>query len=513
MIAIGFTFIAGRYHATPWEKQVNEGGVEWPPSPWRFLRTLIAVWHQKNQADIPEKELTVLLDKLSALPEYLLPPATIAHSRHYMPIGEKTCNGTEKTALIIDAFAAVSKTIPLVLYWNEVELNSSETRVLERLLESICYFGRAESFANARIISPQEIAKIKKDGSYSRAYPVEETPEDGKHEIVKRLACMSEKEYADWKTENAGKFSDAILPQTTFEALQVQTSDLKNKGWDKPPCSKWINYARKQGVLNVLPETQLRNPGTQPTVARFAVSSAVPINFRYALSLAERVHKSLVKCSNGEATFTGCDAKGKPLENHSHAYIFCEDQCGKSSLRKTITHLTVYAPSGFNKNSENALRSIKEVWGYDGNAVKLLLLGVGNKEAFADIPLFKKARCWESMTPFVPTRHPKSTRAGKPKLDAENGLQTGSPKHDLTRLLKLKKLIPTSVECEPIGAVNPALRGFVMARRKGGGRKCGNAGYSCLLNFQEPVEGPITVGYGSHFSLGLFRPVEETKDV
>jgi CRISPR-associated protein Csb2 len=34
-------FPGGRYHATPWGHHVNEGQVEWPPSPWRLLRALM----------------------------------------------------------------------------------------------------------------------------------------------------------------------------------------------------------------------------------------------------------------------------------------------------------------------------------------------------------------------------------------------------------------------------------------------------------------------------------------
>ena|GEM_PF-6598726 len=44
MLALAFTFPGGRYHATLWNRHVNE---EWPPSPWRILRALIAVWHRK----------------------------------------------------------------------------------------------------------------------------------------------------------------------------------------------------------------------------------------------------------------------------------------------------------------------------------------------------------------------------------------------------------------------------------------------------------------------------------
>ena len=42
MIALSVRFIAGRYHATPWGHHVNEGLIEWPPSPWRILRALLA---------------------------------------------------------------------------------------------------------------------------------------------------------------------------------------------------------------------------------------------------------------------------------------------------------------------------------------------------------------------------------------------------------------------------------------------------------------------------------------
>ena len=47
MPIIKLNFPAGRMHATPWGRHVNEGAVEWPPSPWRILRALVATWHLK----------------------------------------------------------------------------------------------------------------------------------------------------------------------------------------------------------------------------------------------------------------------------------------------------------------------------------------------------------------------------------------------------------------------------------------------------------------------------------
>ena len=44
MLAIRFDFTANRYHATQWGRHVNEGVLEWPPSPWRILRAIVATW-------------------------------------------------------------------------------------------------------------------------------------------------------------------------------------------------------------------------------------------------------------------------------------------------------------------------------------------------------------------------------------------------------------------------------------------------------------------------------------
>jgi CRISPR-associated protein Csb2 len=43
MLCFELRFPGGRYHATPWGTHVNEGQIEWPPSPWRLARALLAV--------------------------------------------------------------------------------------------------------------------------------------------------------------------------------------------------------------------------------------------------------------------------------------------------------------------------------------------------------------------------------------------------------------------------------------------------------------------------------------
>ncbi len=53
---LAFRFPLGRYHANPWDRAVNEGASEWPPSPWRILRALVATWHTR-WPDLPGRRV------------------------------------------------------------------------------------------------------------------------------------------------------------------------------------------------------------------------------------------------------------------------------------------------------------------------------------------------------------------------------------------------------------------------------------------------------------------------
>jgi len=119
MIAIEMKFPTGKLHATPWGRHVNEGAVEWPPSPWRFLRALLAVWHHKFH-DVTEEEMRALIATLSITPSYQLPVTSNGHTRHYMPAEH------DKKTKIFDTFITVSPDDPLVIYWPDVELSDTQ---------------------------------------------------------------------------------------------------------------------------------------------------------------------------------------------------------------------------------------------------------------------------------------------------------------------------------------------------------------------------------------------------
>lgn len=95
-------------------------------------------------------------------------------------------------------------------------------------------------------------------------------------------------------------------------------------------------------------------------------------------------------------------------------------------------------------------------------------------------------------------------------MDA-SGWQIGSPAHDLLRLLGLNADNgPVSIRAQSsIEAHYRPLRciQFQTARYDGGGSRGNASGAAFTLTFERECEGPLAVGYGAHFGLGLFVPV------
>lgn len=87
----------------------------------------------------------------------------------------------------------------------------------------------------------------------------------------------------------------------------------------------------------------------------------------------------------------------------------------------------------------------------------------------------------------------------------------GSPEHDLVRLLALGGFPPLA---RPPAPVDHTLLGgrltrwsaFRTRRIEGDGRRGPAGGYGFRIEFVEPVAGPIALGYGAHFGMGVFVP-------
>ena len=237
MTAIELRFPAGRFHATPWGRHVNEGAVEWPVEPWRLLRALVATWFHKAQGEVDQPTLTRLVTALAGtLPVYHLPAASLGHTRHYMPFNE---GKNEKTTKIFDAFVHVADNAPIRVKW-EADLPAEDRAALALLLDRLGYLGRAESLVEGSLLEEDA-------GEYETAPLPANERITADEELVQVLAPLSEADYGAWRQDYLQKLSGGKpasksrkavgepVPVNLYDALLADTGALKSAGWNLPP--------------------------------------------------------------------------------------------------------------------------------------------------------------------------------------------------------------------------------------------------------------------------------------
>ena len=189
MTAIELRFPAGRFHATPWGRHVNEGAVEWPPSPWRLLRALVATWKRKAPELADDESMSSLLSALCSPPRFALPPATCGHTRHYMPWFKK---GPGDKTLVFDPFVVVDRETPVVILWPNLMLTEGDRELLKTLMPLVSTLGRAESWCEGGLIDSPAAANqwldegFRRKNRYLYSIPSNDSAADG--EVVRVLA-------------------------------------------------------------------------------------------------------------------------------------------------------------------------------------------------------------------------------------------------------------------------------------------------------------------------------------
>ncbi|RIK62285.1 MAG: type I-U CRISPR-associated protein Cas5/Cas6 [Planctomycetota bacterium] len=536
MIAISFRFLAGRYHATPWGRHVNEGAVEWPPSPWRILRALVATW-KRTLPDLPQSQVEPILHVLAAPPEFVVPAASTGHTRHYMPIIEG--NKATRTK-VFDTFVAVSREAALLVRWPNASLVDAQRDTLSRILANVNTLGRSESWCEATLLPDDEAASSCQNARRRQVEPLSggEVPDD--HEIVRLLCPNSNSAFADdhvvaitTTTTGRGKYKQSIEQRTTIYDpawnLCMETLQLHKERWSDPPGSRWVQYARPRDCFKVEPVARSRVPSPahpRIQVVRYALDSTVLPLVTETLPVAEAARRALMGIHGritersgvrGRSTvLSGKDEQGNPLTGHGHAYYLPTDEDGDGRL----DHLTVFACAGFAQDERRALDQLREIKprGRDNasHPLRLLLLGMGTLEEYHPGPL-GKSKVWVSATPYIATRHAKTR--GKERIDIScPQARADFLAADLREKIRAVRpnLAGENVRIEPLfdgRAFSIAERWrpveFKRFRSKSGddgGRRL--AGAFCI-EFPEPVAGPIALGHSAHFGMGLFMPIKD----
>lgn len=521
-------FPGGRYHATPQGHHVNEGLLEWPPSPWRLVRALIAVGYTTQLwSEVPPPARRLFTALTTTLPRYRLPAASLAHTRHFMPMGVLD-KGREKTTLVFDSFADVG-TGALAVRW-ECALDDDARDVFSALVNHLNYLGRSESWVLGEVIGDDAALPEGFD-----AYPhVDGLQVERGWEQVSLLAPAGEDSYTEWRARCVAKALEAVAetdkrkaakerakveepyPADVLDCLQKDTAWWKRHRWSQPPGSRRVLYWRSTEALSVGPPSPASRVEPQTITAILLAlttssgsRSALPSCNR-TLPQAELLHRSLVAhVGRGDRVdcpeLTGKDATGHPLRGHRHAHLLPLDLDGDGHL----DHIVVHAPMGLGADAQKAVRSLKRTWTKGGvGDLQVAIAGQGDLRDLRRLPAplddgvaavlgpAEGARIWRSSTPFVPPRYPK--RHGSNTIQAQ-----------VLAELSSRGLPQAEVRVLPWTDATRGLRHVHRVRRHPAAAPPVDTGVALELVFAEPVQGPITLGYAAHFGLGLFVAVAQ----
>ncbi|MFN8611739.1 MAG: type I-U CRISPR-associated protein Csb2 [Vulcanimicrobiota bacterium] len=467
MLEISVRLLAGRYHATPWDRNPREGEPEWPPSPWRLLRALAASYYRTPSAfDLASVE--ALVKRLTAPPEFHLPEATAGHTRQYFP---QSSPGDKQ--LLFDGFVRTGTgEQDLILFrWPGLDLDGREFEMLQHLLQGVTYLGRAESWAE--LTAQAEATRLPTNCAVGVG--------DADTEPVRILG--------------AG-------PDLDWDKLVIQTGQLQKQGWSAPPGSTWLTYHRKLNCFQVH-----RRPShwhIRPVAVRYSYLRPVRPRLANALFAAESWRTDFLRLAKkqvDESVFRQLGGKGDETSpyarGHIHPYILPQPAGDSCHLLGEL--IVLLGPSTREQcfpaeTLETLAAGIGRMHQQQDRSFKLQFVEFLELDQCCRLANFRPSKVWQSLTPYVQTRH---LKPGKETLLDQLRRELGNHGGPAQFL-------------EHVSIQSPELHGISLREfktRRGGRPRPAYGVHNLRLTFSEPVAGPIVLGYAAHFGLGQFQPV------
>lgn len=447
------------------------------------MRAVIAVW-KGTVPELEERIVWPIIKKMVAeLPHYNLPDAQISHTRHYMPLAKKR-------ALVLATFV-VTGDKPVHIIWQNASLDEEEISILNRILENMHYFGRAESWCTANASSlPQ---------TYNCS-PIHELDAPLNADLVDVLVPKRNIKFYD--------INEPAKIGNDLDHISVTTLALQKNNYVDPPGGWWVQYSRPR---NCFEERRSHGPierRNKVTLVRYAVVGPIRPSIKDTLRVGDLARAACMsqygRAYNGGTSeiLSGKDAEGRPLKNHRHASYLPTYETQSNE----IDHLAIFAPEGFEKKDLDALLSLRTLYRYGLDRISLVFQGLGTPEDFRTVPIMQTAKNWISATPLILTRHLKYRKGVSGEVYAVD-----SPEDQIRAEIKNKygdsyRLKSVMFDDSPEVLHNTNVRPFHFSSRRRRGSIGDGRLYKVQLEFEECVPGPIALGYASHYGLGMFVP-------
>ena len=495
MLSIEIKFLNGRYHSTPWGKNVNEGMVEWPPSPFRFIRGMIDTWKRKEMELVDEKVMEVIKKLSKEPPVFYLPPASSSHKRVFLSANK--ADPSEKN-LIFDAFVVLKRENPVYMLWNELTLNSEDIKILNSILSSMNYLGRSESWIEASAIQPETF------NTPPHYFKVPVSNGDIKSDTDPiDIACI-----VPWDQYSQQPFcfkkGKAKKKLSFFDLICLTSKEVMDMKLSEHPAIKWETYRRNTYCFDINHNPKSSKTGSHINAVLYSIETKVAPMITETLEVAEKFRRKLMgihKKVKGESAeislnFSGKKINGKSAEGHNHTYYLPLDKNSDGY----IDHIAVLSNIPFDADELTALDIISSLW-QSKNKPDLLTIPVmwGNADN-----LCRMSPTLQSATPFLPTRFWKKSR-GDLKEWLQNEVERELENHSIEAKLINMEFVNQEDKGDFI-MKNSSLRIKWHQFRRNRKEDKPRWGYNLKLTFDRPLNMPVSIGYASHFGMGLFLP-------
>jgi len=565
------TFPLGRFHATPWKVfPYDDPHGEWPPSPWRLVRAVLARSYQLDReiADSSETHAALRKEMVRAFAasevSWQLPPSTWRGPglRQYQPAQFDWGYGQPAKKKLI-TFSEDLAGFFGGTYGLQEKGQSDLVEVFDASFRSL-------GFRN--VATPEYAAQLKELAKAPKPKVLKRYPPDGRsYNTTKVLdnfwvtssgaavplawlfegpdwspslldhldACLARMTYfgrAESITEIRRAYDaridttsltrllprrsgsavpvlalqpDASLPQleATTDALEVAVTNI-------PPGSRWM-YAERPQRPRIRPASHPK-PKLPPTsLIQFAIGSKIALRYKATALITERFRNRVLGCFTKLLT-------GNPRSKWSDAL---------DDVREQTLLL-----SGRNSDGSPSMEHRHASFFLCGTSDAPSRLCVWRNEAFNDLeqraildaanlplPLSYKNDPWTlSLVPLDKLVPPPPGLDGKISREWKSLTPYVPPRHVYGRTGKEKAGCSVREQL----ADELTNRGFSVNGLISAAEECGwvkihsikserdartnndKLGYTVKLTFSEPVKGPISLGASSHFGLGLFIPVD-----
>ena len=457
-------------------------GPEWPPSPWRLLRGLAAVWFDANPPLFTEAERDDLLQALgrASPPAQWLPPVSFAEIPYYQPI---LTSRPQDRVLHFDHFAVLSEGDDGACFCFDYDLalSARQRSGLTLLLARMTYFGRAESRARLALVEapPRHLHRV--------------APADGRslsNKIRRRVLVTRDTFCAPdlW----AGEAGGGHLVQAMID-----------EGRKGPPNTDWIDYTLPPMLVRPqLARRQAAAPEVPPGVAavRFGLFRRVPIHLSELVRVAREIRDQAASRFESAAgapsrRLTGREPDGNVARGHRHAFWLPEPDTGDGYLKEC----TVWLPDGsggIDQRELDALLGVQRI--FRGDDYPILVVP---ERVIETCPEPAPSRRWRSLTPFLAPLH------------ARRGRREPTPSEQLQRMVEettgAHPRVTLTSAPGSLGTLTPVRTHFY---QRGSWRWTKRVAAWFELEFDHAVVIPRPVGTDAHFGLGQFVSVDGHSD-